>query len=250
MKKTSRRANRNTKRWGGAAALAPALVAIMLMLVPAIGCGGGGDMPRVIVLGIDGMDYGLTQRLIGEGKLPNLARLAEMGGFTPLETSAPPQSPVAWSNFISGMNPGGHGIFDFIHRDPSSLAPYLSTSRTFPPSFVLPVGSWRLPLRGGGVECLRRGPAFWQVLSEHGVPCTIYNMPTDFPPLACDARAILGCGPGLLRLSSCLPACPTASLTWHSKTSRSRIPESAAKAIHYTPGCVGAGPSRGPTGAR
>ena len=56
----------------------------------------------MIVLGIDGMDYGLTRRLMDEGRLPNLQRLADSGVFQPLETSVPPQSPVAWSDFITG----------------------------------------------------------------------------------------------------------------------------------------------------
>ena len=84
---------------------------------------------RVIVLGFDGLDYDLTRSLIDKGRLPNFARLAASGGFAPLETSIPPQSPVAWSTFITGLDPGGHGIFDFIHRDPKTMVPYLSTSR-------------------------------------------------------------------------------------------------------------------------
>ena len=47
-------------------------------------------------------------------------------------TSIPPQSPVAWSSFITGLDPGGHGIFDFVHRDPHTMVPYLSTTRTEP----------------------------------------------------------------------------------------------------------------------
>ena len=69
-----------------------------------------------------------------EGRLPNLSRLAKMGGFSALGTAIPPQSPVAWSDFITGLDAGGHGIFDFIHRDPETMVPYLSTSRTVPPS--------------------------------------------------------------------------------------------------------------------
>ena len=74
----------------------------------------------VIVLGIDGMDPILLTRYIRAGRMPNARRLMEMGGFSRLGTSDPPQSPVAWSNFISGTNPGGHGIFDFIARDPAT----------------------------------------------------------------------------------------------------------------------------------
>src|ERR1035438_3912855 len=48
---------------------------------------------------------------LAEGKMPNFARLAQEGSFRRLTTSIPPQSPVAWSNLITGMNAGGHGIF-------------------------------------------------------------------------------------------------------------------------------------------
>ena len=69
---------------------------------------------KVIVLGIDGMDPRLTNQYMAKGLLPNCKRLAHKGSFLALGTSDPPQSPVAWSNFISGTNPGGHGIFDII----------------------------------------------------------------------------------------------------------------------------------------
>ena len=62
---------------------------------------------RVIVLGIDGLDYHLVRDLIGQGRLPHLARLGEGGRFTPLATTTPPLSPVAWSTFLTGLDPGG-----------------------------------------------------------------------------------------------------------------------------------------------
>src|SRR5271166_3067796 len=73
---------------------------------------------KVIVIGIDGMDPRLSASMMDAGLLPHLARLREIGGFSPLGTSIPPQSPVAWANFINGAGPGSHGIFDFIHRHP------------------------------------------------------------------------------------------------------------------------------------
>jgi len=79
------------------------------------------------------MDPQLLKRFMAEGKMPNFSRLAQKGSFRLLTTSIPPQSPVAWSNLITGMNAGGHGIFDFIHRDPRTLEPYFSASRVTPP---------------------------------------------------------------------------------------------------------------------
>ncbi len=154
---------------------------------------------KVIVLGMDGLDPTLLRRYIAEGKLPHFAKLAEHGDFRELGTSNPPQSPVAWSNLITGMNPGGHGIFDFIHRDPRTMTPYLSTSRVEPPKHTLKVGSWVLPLSGGTVSQLRSGKAFWEVLEEHDIPATVFRMPSNFPPVGKRSRTFAGMGtPDLL----------------------------------------------------
>ncbi len=166
--------------------------------VVAAGCGGGGAAAapgtRVVVLGFDGMDYALTRRLLDEGKLPNLARLAEAGGFQALMTSVPPQSPVAWSEFITGLDAAGHGIFDFVHRDPATMLPYLSTTRTEPPGRVVRLGRWQLPLSGGRVTLLRHGTPFWQVLEQRGVPAWIMRMPANFPPSGQASRELSGMG--------------------------------------------------------
>ena len=72
--------------------------------------GAPGSTPGVFVLGIDGMDPVILQRMMEEGKAPNLARLAQEGTFQSLATVTPPQSPVAWSSFVTGMGPGGMGF--------------------------------------------------------------------------------------------------------------------------------------------
>jgi len=168
------------------------------ILAVAVSAGCGSDAPvtdkRVIILGIDGMDYALTERFIAEGKLPNLARLAREGHFGPLQTSIPPQSPVAWSEFITGVDAGGHGIFDFMHRDPATMVPYLSTSRTEEPGRTIKFGRWSFPLSGGGVELLRHGTPFWEVLEESGVPTTIVRIPANFPPSGTASRELSGMG--------------------------------------------------------
>src|SRR5690348_4676009 len=125
---------------------------------------------KLIILGIDGMEPQLLERFMAEGKMANFAALARQGSFRRLTTSTPPQSPVAWSNLITGLDPGGHGIFDFIHRDPKSMQPYLSISRVEPPKHSLDLGNWVLPLGGGTAEQLRHGEAFWQILDRHAIP--------------------------------------------------------------------------------
>ncbi|HEX9500238.1 MAG TPA: alkaline phosphatase family protein, partial [Thermoanaerobaculia bacterium] len=78
---------------------------------------------KVIVLGFDGVDAKYTERWMNEGKLPNLARLRGMGTFRPLRPTLPAQTPVSWSTFSTGIDPGRTGIFDFLRRDPKTYLP-------------------------------------------------------------------------------------------------------------------------------
>jgi predicted AlkP superfamily phosphohydrolase/phosphomutase len=166
------------------------------LLVLAVGCHRTqpAGTRRVVVLGFDGMDYGLTRQLIDAGRLPNLARLEREGGFAPLATSVPPQSPVAWSDFITGTDAGGHGIFDFIHRDPKTMMPYFSESVVEGPGHVLRLGQWQIPLTGGTARLLRRREAFWEVLEKHGIATTIMRIPANFPPSGTAGRELSGMG--------------------------------------------------------
>jgi predicted AlkP superfamily phosphohydrolase/phosphomutase len=154
---------------------------------------------RLIILGIDGMDPQLLHRFMREGKMPNFAKLETEGDFRQLTTSIPPQSPVAWSNLITGMNAGGHGIFDFIHRDPKTLGLYFSASRVEGPKHAIHLGGWAIPLGGGSAEQLRKGVAFWQLLDQNGIPNTIFRIPSNFPPVAAKGKTLSGMGTPDLR---------------------------------------------------
>jgi len=146
---------------------------------------------RVIVLGVDGMD----PKFVREHwtNLPNLDRLRHQGDFKPLATTTPPQSPVAWSTFITGMDPDGHGLYDFVHRDPATYLPFSSMSRAEDPKHTLSLGPYLFPLSRGQVITFRRGTAFWQLLAEHGIPVTVIKMPTNYPPIPV-GKAISGMG--------------------------------------------------------
>ncbi|HEX4496541.1 MAG TPA: alkaline phosphatase family protein, partial [Thermoanaerobaculia bacterium] len=78
---------------------------------------------KLIILGFDGADAKLTQKWMDEGKLPNLAKLRAQGSFAPLRPTIPSQTPVSWSTFSTGLNPGRHGVFDFLKRDPKTYKP-------------------------------------------------------------------------------------------------------------------------------
>jgi hypothetical protein len=116
-------------------------------------------------------------------ELPNLKRLRQSGGLERLATTTPPQSPVAWSSFITGMDPAQDGIFDFVHRDPATLQPLSSMAGIIEPAHHLGVGPYELPLSKARVRSFRRGRAFWEILSEHDIPVTVMRMPANYPPV-------------------------------------------------------------------
>ena len=149
---------------------------------------------KLMILGFDGMDPNLLESLMERGMAPAFSRLRRLGGYRRLRTSLPPQSPVAWSNFITGMDPGGHGIFDFIHRTPADYIPYLSTSRVEEGKRKITLGDFVLPISSGKVELLRKGRAFWQILEENGIPATIVQIPSNFPPAETRQRTLSGMG--------------------------------------------------------
>ncbi|HKD36969.1 MAG TPA: alkaline phosphatase family protein, partial [Pirellulales bacterium] len=145
---------------------------------------------KVIVIGIDGMDPRLTGSLMKEGLMPNFVKMTAAGGFSDLGTSTPPQSPVAWANFINGSGPGSHGIFDFIHRHPhEKCEPVFSGSEIQPGEGYLNVGDHRLqldfwPFNHKPPEAVlkRQGVPFWDYLDAAGIPSTFYDLPSNYPP--------------------------------------------------------------------
>lgn len=138
---------------------------------------------RLVVFGIDGMDPDLLAEALAlyPERMPNFRWLvAQAGEIRSLRTSTPPQSPVAWSNFITGLDPGGHGIFDFIHRDPVTRAPAPSTTKVEDVMQIPVPGKWQIPF-GGASAGNRSGVSFWEILRQNGVPADIWRMPANFP---------------------------------------------------------------------
>ncbi len=136
---------------------------------------------RVVILGLDGMEPTLAEKYMAAGKMPNLKRLAEMGTFTRLATTAPPLSPVAWSTFLTGCNPGKHNVFDFLTRDRRNYMPLLSSVSIREPSRVLKIGKYKIPLGKPDIRLLRKGKPFWNTLGEHGVFSSVVRVPITFP---------------------------------------------------------------------
>lgn len=140
---------------------------------------------KAIVIGLDGLEPSIVDRMLQRNELPNLARLRDSGVYTRLQTTYPAQTPVAWSTFATGANPGGHGIFDFICRDPQTYQPDLALSR-----FEKPKNMFSLPR----VVNKRRGVPVWQRLTEAGVPSVVLRCPCTFPAESLQGKMLSGIG--------------------------------------------------------
>jgi len=119
------------------------------------------------------MEPAIVEAMMERGELPAFARLRRAGCYSRLATTCPAQTPVAWSSFATGTNPGGHGIFDFVSRNPATYLPDFALTRFEPPKNMFS------PPR---VRSLRRGVPFWQVLNGAGVPAVVLRCPCTFPP--------------------------------------------------------------------
>ena len=137
---------------------------------------------RVVILGLDGMDHGLTETMLDDGKLPHLAGLRDQGCFKPLGTTVPPLSPVAWSTFQTGVNPGKHNIFDFLTPDPRTYRAKLSSVEIRPPRRSIRLGKYRIPLGKADLRLLRKSQPFWTILSKYGIFSCVQRVPITFPP--------------------------------------------------------------------
>jgi len=157
---------------------------------------GKAQVRRAVILGFDGMDPELTERFIAEGRLPNLAKLREQGTFRKLRTTYPAISPVAWSTFMTGVNPGKHNIYDFLARDLSNYLPYLSSAEIKGPKRTLKIGKYTLPLGAARIKGMRRGTPFWHWLGDAGIFCSVIRVPVTFPPEKF---------PGVLLSGMCVP---------------------------------------------
>ena len=140
---------------------------------------------KVIVIGLDGLEPTIVESMLQHGELPNLARIRQMGSYSRLKTTYPAQTPVAWSSFATGTNPGGHGIFDFISRDPATYLPDAALSH-----FERPKNLFAAPQ----VVNQRKGKPFWQTLSQAGVPSIVLRCPCTFPPDDLNGHMIAGVG--------------------------------------------------------
>jgi predicted AlkP superfamily phosphohydrolase/phosphomutase len=169
---------------------------LLLCTLPCLGTDQAEATSKMIILGFDGMDPGLLQKYMDAGMLPNFKKLAQTGDFKPLTTTIPPQSPVAWATFITGQDPGGTNIYDFIARDPNTYLPYLSIGEICPPKkeIKIPLLHWVVPISKVEAKLYRKGRTFWEYLDDVNVSSTILQVPSNFPPVQHKGESLSGMG--------------------------------------------------------
>lgn len=115
---------------------------------------------RVLFIGLDGATFDLLDPLIQAGLMPRLKEFIGAGVRGLLETTIPPITPTAWVSWMTGKNPGKHGVFEFLLRRKGSGA--------LPD---MPVSSRA-----------RDGLPFWDILAETGKRSIVTNVPCTYPP--------------------------------------------------------------------
>lgn len=147
---------------------------------------------RIVILGFDGVDPDLVQTMLDAGELPNLKAVAEEGVFTPLESSNPPQSPTAWSSFITSRPAGGHGVYDFVKRNPRTYAPMVG----FGQPVHAQVDAQGQVTKPAAFVTDRQGDSFWSVADKGGKRCKILSVPFAYPAESLEHGCML-CGLGV-----------------------------------------------------
>jgi predicted AlkP superfamily phosphohydrolase/phosphomutase len=191
---SGRLSRRDFLRSSGAAVGGAALAGLAPLLTGAdVLAAASGRAPsgrRVIVLGFDGMSPVLAERWMAEGKLPRMSELRARGTFAPLGTSNPAQTPVSWSSFATGMNPGKTGIYDFLRRDPQTYYPDFSMVTIKKAKYLFDL----LPIARPHVTNNRGGTSLWRLTSNAGVSTDIIHPPVAFPPEEVNGALLSGLG--------------------------------------------------------
>ena len=124
---------------------------------------------RILCLGIDGADHDLVRDLLGQGKLPTLARIGEGGAFGPLRSTIPAVTPTAWSSFLTGLNPAGHGIFNFS-TNPNRSVQRVESAQS------------------------RAGAPLWRMLGQAGIRSCFVTVPFTYPAEPIEGLVVTGYG--------------------------------------------------------
>jgi len=137
---------------------------------------------RVVIVGLDGLEPKLVDKYLAEGILPNFGSLIQSGSYSRLKTTLPALSPVAWSTFQTGVNPGAHNIFDFLTRDKRYCLPLMSSTETTEGGSEVKFGPFKFRSKKPKVRILRKSKPFWKFLGDRGIFSNILRVPISYPP--------------------------------------------------------------------
>lgn len=127
-------------------------------------------LPKVVVIGLDAATWTVIKPWMAEGGMPNLAKLMQAGVSGPLESVLPPITPAAWTSFMTGKNPGKHGIFNFLETENGGYSMRYSNATS------------------------RRSPTVWKLLNDAGFSVGTMNIPFTYPPEKLNGFQISGMG--------------------------------------------------------
>ena len=116
-----------------------------------------GASRRAVLIGLDGTPYSLARRFIEDGTMPRLAEIAKRGSLLQMDTSIPDISSVAWTSFMTGANPGRHGIYGFLDLQPNSYKIYFPNSRHI------------------------KSDTIWDIAGRSGRRSVVINVPSTYP---------------------------------------------------------------------
>ncbi len=125
---------------------------------------------RTLLVGWDAACWEYLDPLLQAGELPALESLIRRGARGTLRSTLPAWTPTAWASITTGKNPGKHGIFGMVHRQPGTY--------DFVPTMAL----------------MRRGSSFWQRLNEAGLRVGLVNVPFIYPIEPLNGFAVAGFG--------------------------------------------------------
>src|SRR3989304_4994575 len=122
---------------------------------------------KVVLIGLDGGTYRVLNPLMEEGRLPNIARLIKGGAHGTLLSTIPPVTAPAWTSFLTGKNPGKHGIFNFLRK----------VANNYTTTFF----NWKESELNNALDIKAR--MLWEIAGVSGKLVGMVNVPMTYPPL-------------------------------------------------------------------
>ena len=113
---------------------------------------------RLFVLSLDGVSHSFVLGAVKSGLMPNMARLLREGSWARMNSVLPTVSTVAWATYMTGVNPGKHGIFGFVDREPNPFAAFIPTAKDL------------------------KASSLWEMISRGGKRVGVMNVPLTYPP--------------------------------------------------------------------